>query len=216
MARRESRIAAGIKSLAYMRDISRRAALSPSEQGNFRSFELNQPGAVSREMITDVSLWKSCESKRKPERSGDCFVGFDLGGSSSMTAAAAYWPECGRLDCWGAFGDIPTLLDRGEFDGVSDRYLRMQQDGELRTWAGRVTPVAEFLNWLGEQLADEYVVLAAADRYRQAEGLDALAQAEVCWPMEWRAQGSAATVRQTFAHFRNQLKPGRCALANRG
>ena len=38
-------LASGIKSVAYMRDMSDRAAALPSEQSNFRAFDLNQPGA---------------------------------------------------------------------------------------------------------------------------------------------------------------------------
>ena len=36
-----------------------------------------------------------------------------------MTAGAAYWPEVGRLDVWGAFGNEPGLSARGEADGVA-------------------------------------------------------------------------------------------------
>ena len=44
-------------------------------------------------MIVDVVLYRHCEAQRKPERSGPCFVGYDLGGTVSLTAAAAYWPD---------------------------------------------------------------------------------------------------------------------------
>ena len=179
-----------IKSESYMQDMARRASANPPEQSAFRCYDLNQPGSPSVEMICDIALWNICAHKLKPERAGPCYVGFDLGGSASMTAGAAYWPATGRLDCWGAFGDLPSLADRGAADGIGERYVTMERRGELRTWPGRVTPVSEFLAWLAEELATETVALAAADRYRQAEGMDALSGAGAAWPMEWRAQGA--------------------------
>ena len=145
-------IATGIKSLDYMRDMARRAAALPSEQSSFRSFDLNQPGAVGVDAVVALSSWEAVERQPKPERSGLCFVGFDVGGSVSLTAAAAYWPDTGRLDTWGGCGDTPDLLARGEADGVGDRYQRMADRGELRTGPGRVTPVGEFLAWVVEEL----------------------------------------------------------------
>ena len=138
-------IAAGIKSLSYMRDMARRAAALPSEQASFRAFDLNQTGSPVADAVVALSVWEAVERQPKPERSGLCFVGYDIGGSSSLTAACAFWPETGRLDCWGAAGDLPNLVARGEADGVADRYQRMADRGELRTYPGRVTPVAEFL-----------------------------------------------------------------------
>ena len=154
-------LAIGIKSLDYMKDMARRAAALPSEQGSFRAFDLNQPGSPRAEMITDLARWNTCAGRRQPEREGVCFIGFDLGGTTSMCAAAAYWPDTGRLDAWGAFGDTPDLKARGEADAVGVRYEQMEQRGDLRTWPGRVTPVADFLAWVAEELAAEDVVSAA-------------------------------------------------------
>ena len=181
-----------IKSRAYMRDMARRAAANPAEARAFRVFDLNQPGSAEREMIVPLERWLACAAHPRPERSGPCFLGFDLGGSSSMTAAAAFWPECGRLEVYGAFGDMPGLRARGEADGVGSRYERMAARGELQTWPGRVTPVSEFLAWVAERLEGQRLDLALADRYRKAEALDALAGAGVTWPLEWRAQGAGA------------------------
>ena len=180
-----------VKSESYMRDMARRAAANPSEQASFRAFDLNQPGRPGKEMIVPVDRWKVVANQRRPERAGPCFVGFDMGGSTSMTAASMYFPETGRLECYGAFGDIPDLSARGETDGVGNRYERMRERGELRTFPGRVTPVAAFLRWLVELLGDESPALVLADRYRQEEALDALHGAGCgWWPVEWRAQGS--------------------------
>ena len=210
-------IRAGIKSLSYMRDMARRAAALPSEQASFRAFDLNQTGSPVADAVVALSVWEAVEHEPKPKRAGPCFVGVDIGGSVSLTAAAAYWPDTGRLDMWGGCGDTPDLLARGEADGVADRYLRMQERGELRTWPGRVTPVGEFLAWVVEELAGEEVATAAADRYRAAEAQDALDAAGVNWPMEWRAQGSGPSGSEDIRHFQRAveggtLRPGECLL----
>ena len=110
-----------------------------------------------------------------------------------MTAAAALWPGTGRLEAWGAFPAVPDLLARGEADAVGDAYRRMAERGELRTYAGRVTPVGEFLAARG----------GAAGRGAGAGGrgrplpasqrsLQALEAAGVRWPIQWRGQGASA------------------------
>ena len=179
-----------VKSIEYMRFAARRAAATPSEAPAFRSLDLNQPGTPTRQTIVSLDRWIICANKRQPERSGICFLGFDLGGSASLTAASIYWPDVGRLEVYAGVGDDPDLEARGQGDGVGDLYRRMLDRGELRTWAGRVTPAGPFLEWVAELLDGEEVGLALADRYRQAEAHDALDAAGVGWPVEWRAQGS--------------------------
>ena len=207
-----------VKSETYMRDMSRRAAANPSEQAAFRAFDLNLPGRGTKETIVPVGAWTPLAVLPRPERAGPCFLGIDLGGSTSMTAAALYFAETGRLECYGAFGEIPDLSARGETDGVGDRYVRMQERGELRTFPGRVTPVTDFLRWIVELLAGEAPALVLADRYRQEEAIDALHGAGCgWWPMEWRAQGSgkdgSADVRafQRAVHG-GKLRPGESLL----
>lgn len=182
-----------VKSVSYMADMARRAAANPAEQSAFRAWDLNQPGAPGAEMIVPVDRWRLVASEPQPERIGPVYVGIDLGGSASLTAGALYWPETGRLECYGACGDEPSLAERGLADGVGERYRRMADRGELRTWPGRVTPCGPFIAWLAEALGGVQPKLALADRYRKAEAEDALAAAGVRWPMEWRAQGTGAS-----------------------
>lgn len=206
-----------IKSRSYMVDMARRAAALPSEQTAFRAYDLNQPGSPESQMIVSLDSFNLVAEKSKPERIGPCFVGFDLGGSGSMTAAAAYWPECGRLDVWGGFGDVPSLEARGEADGVGRRYVAMQEAGELRTWPGRVTPVADFLSWVGEHLKGVSVAQAGADRYRGAEAQDAIEGAGLAWPLVWRAQGTGKDGSADVRAFQRaveagELRPGESLL----
>ena len=188
-------MADGIKSRGYMVDMAQRAIAIPSDAASFRAYDLNQPRNPSTEMICQVSEWLACERNPEdlPPRFGDCVVGFDLGGSASLTALAAFWPETSRLEAWAACGDNPPLAERSRADGLGETYCRFQERGELTVWPGRVTPVAEFLAMCAERLADSRVVLAGADRYRKAEAEDALTMAGVPWEIEWRGQGASAT-----------------------
>ena len=184
-------LATGIKSLAYMGDEARRVSLTPADQSAFRAFDLNQPQNPSRVLLCDPADWRACEVETLPDRSGDVVVGFDLGGSSSMTAAAAVW-ETGRLEVWAAFPDTPPLSERAEFDGCRGQYEQMEQRGELRVYPGRVTNTVAFLGDVGVALAGERVIRAGADRYRAQEGIQALERARVNWPVTWRGTGAHA------------------------
>ena len=185
-------LAMGIKSLGYMRDAARRAIAVPADANLFRAFDLNQPLNPSKEAICEPTDWLACERDELPPRDGACVVGFDLGGSSSMTALAALWLSTGRLEVWGAFPDNPGLLERGRADACGNLYERQAERGEITTYPGRVTPVADFLRDCGNRLAGEYVIAAGADRYRRSEAEDALAAAGLDWVMEWRGQGASA------------------------
>ena len=186
-------LASGIKSLDYMIAASQWAIATPADQPSFRAYDLNQPRNPSTETLCQPDDWRACESDLLPERAGPCVVGFDLGGSSSLTALVAHWPESGRMEGWLAVGDNPTLLERSRTDGVGDLYLQMESRHELQTYGGRVTPVGDFLRDCAARLDGERVVVAGADRYRRAEAEDAMVKAGVHWPMEWRGQGAAAT-----------------------
>ena len=173
--------------------MARRALASPADQRSFRSFDLNQPVDPGREMIVSTTDWLACVTNDLPPRDGGCVVGFDLGGSSSMTALVALWPRSHRMEAWGAFPDTPDLLTRGAADGCGGLYEQMAARGELATYRGRVTPVAAFLRDCAVRLAGSRVIAAGADRYRKAEAIQALESAGVRWPMAWRGQGASAT-----------------------
>ena len=181
----------GIKSLTYMHDASERAIAIPADACSFRAYDLNQRRNPSVEMLCEPESWRACESLDLPPRSGDCVVGFDIGGSSSLTALAALWPETGRLEAWAAVGDTPGLLERSRADGLGDTYCQMESRGELATYPGRVTPVAAFLQDCADRMADSRIILAGADRHRKAEVEDTLNAAGLRWRMEWRGQGAS-------------------------
>ena len=185
-------LADGIKSLNYMRDMAERALASPNDQSAFNAFDLNLPQEPSRELILSVSDWQKCVVHKLPPREGKCMLGIDLGGSSSMTCAAAYWPDTKRFEVWGAFPGTPDLRARGESDGVAGLYLRMQDRQELTVYPGRVTDLPLFFDDIASRLAGE-TVLVAMDRYRRAEAIMAMELAGLAWPVVWRGMGHSHT-----------------------
>ena len=187
-------IAAGIKSVEYMEDEARRVLSTPADQADFRAYDLNLPGAPAKEMICSVADWRECAASHgeMPPREGRCYIGFDLGGSASMSALVAAWDN-GRLECYGAFPDTPlSLRARGMADGCGNLYERAREAGELWTYSGRVTPAGEFLKDCAERLRGCFVVSCGADRYRKAEALQALEDARTGWQIELRGAGASA------------------------
>ena len=182
-----------IKSRSYMRDRVESVKLSPSDQPYFRAHDLNMQENPDREMVCTFADWKECEvvgRDRLPPRDGPCFVGFDLGGSESMTAHAAYWPGTGRLETKAYFPDFPNPRRRGKTDGVGDLYERMVERGELELHPGRVVNVVDALVDLADDLADCDVEGVAADSFRKAEAEQAFDDAAVAWDLEFRANMS--------------------------
>ena len=175
-----------------MESESRRVSVTVSDESSFRALDLNQPVSPTAEMIFSVSDWLKCvvPISDLPPRTGRCFIGFDLGGSSSLTALAVLFPENGRVEVWAACPSVPDLAERSRVDGVD--YSLMAKRGELRTYAGRVTPVGEFLKDCAARLTGCKVIAAGADRYRKAEAMQALDDSNLRWPMVWRGMGASA------------------------
>ena len=185
-------LSCGIKQVGYMESESRRVSVTVSDESSFRALDLNQPVSPESEMIFSVSDWLKCvvPISDLPDRTGRCFIGFDLGGSSSLTALAVLFPENGRVEVWAACPSVPDLAERSRVDGVD--YSLMAKRGELRTYAGRVTPVGEFLKDCAARLTGCKVIAAGADRYRKAEAMQALDDSNLRWPMVWRGMGASA------------------------
>lgn len=187
-------IAAGIKSISYMADEARRVLATPADQADFMAYDLNLPGSPSKEMICSVADWKEClcPDDDLPPREGRCFVGIDLGGSSSMTSMVATW-ENGRMECWGAFPDTPIdLAKRGAADGCSNLYERARDMGELFEYSGRVVPAGIFIQDCAERLDGCNVLAVGFDRYRKSEAYQAMDEAGLRWPVELRGAGASA------------------------
>jgi len=185
----------GIKSRDYMASAAERATASPGNEMHFRAYDLNQSVDPDREVIVPMSEYAACVRPDAPPLEGDLCVGIDIGGSASMTAAAAVSLDTGRIRTWGAFPDEPALSVRARNDRMGSLYDRMLREGELRTYPGKVTPAVAFLRDLfGELGRHGRVVAIGADRYRRNEVQQALAEAGVPpFQMHWRGQGASAT-----------------------
>lgn len=157
---------------------------------NFRLYNRNERvSSEHRSVLLTVDDWLNCEVSELPPREGAAIVGIDLGGSSSMSACAIYWPNTCRLEAFGAFGCNPGLTDRGHADGVRDRYLDMAERGELVTMGQRIVPADQFLKAIMDVLGDAPAACFVGDRFRQAEFAEAMNKAGVKVPMVFRGMG---------------------------
>ena len=113
---------------------------APGDENSFRAFDLNQSLSPTREMLCSPDDLRACFVGELPERSGPAYLGFDFGEATSATACAAVWPATGRLECWLAYGDVPSIAERARRDDAP--YAQMVDRGELRLYPGRVVHVA--------------------------------------------------------------------------
>lgn len=160
VAQAERAIARGGGALASFRNLNRNERVSTEDRSVL--------------LTTDEWLSAEVDPAALPAREGPCVLGVDLGGSRSMSAAALYWPLTGRLECVGCFPAVPDLAARGASDGVSDRYVQMNDRGELSVMGEATVPPGPWLAALARR-ADGYPVSCiVGDRFRHAEFLEAL------------------------------------------
>lgn len=178
-------------SLEWLEAQAKRAiARGGSSLTSFRLYNRNERvSGESRDMLITLDEWLGCETDDLPPREGGVVIGIDLGGSASMTAAAFYWPETGRLECLGTFPSMPSLLDRGQADGVARRYVEMSDRGELTVLGDKTVPVAPWLIEVMRHVEDQPVIAITMDRYKQAELGEAITRAGIRAPLVWRGQG---------------------------
>lgn len=178
-------------SIEWLQAEARRAiARGGNALTSFRLYNRNERvSGETRDLLLSVDEWLNCETDSVPPREGACVVGIDLGGSASMTAAAFYWPQTGRLECLGWFPSRPSLLDRGQGDGVSGRYVEMQNRGELSTLGEATVPVAAWLAEVMRHLDGAAVSAIVADRFKQSELGEAMDRVGIRAPITWRGMG---------------------------
>lgn len=159
----------------------------------WRLYNLNQRVAdENRSVLLTTDQWLACETEDLffAEREGPCIIGLDLGGSSSMSAAAYYWPQTSRLEARGWFPARPSLLDRGHADGVSGRYLEMHERGELSTIGdGLTVPIAEWLSEVVKHVEGQSIGALVMDRFKASELSEAIDRAKIRAPLIWRGFG---------------------------
>lgn len=173
---------------------ARRAiARGGSALSSFRNLNRNERVSTEdRSVLVTVDEWLAAEVSPDdlPERTGPCILGVDLGGSRSMSAAAFYWPDTGRLEALGTFPCTPTLADRGASDGVSDRYVQMESRGELLTMGDATVPPGPWLAAVVAHLDGITPDCIVGDRFRHAEFTEAMQAAGLARvPFIWRGFG---------------------------
>jgi phage terminase large subunit-like protein len=178
-------------SLEWLAAQARQAiARGGSSLTTFRLYNRNERvSGETRDVLLTVDEWQACETDDPPPRQGAVVIGIDLGGSASMTAAAFYWPETGRLECHGTFPTRPGLLDRGQRDGVGSRYVEMSGRGELSVLGDQTVPVATWLVDVMRRVEGERVAGLIMDRYKQSELGEAIDKAGIRAPIVWRGFG---------------------------
>jgi phage terminase large subunit-like protein len=178
-------------SLEWLTAAARRAiARGGSTLTSFRLYNRNERvSGESRDLLLTVDEWLACETAAPPGREGAVCVGIDLGGSASMSAAGFYWPASGRLEACGWFPGKPSLLRRGEADGVGRRYVEMESHAELTTLGDQTVPVAAWLAAVMRHVEGETVAALIADRYKQSELGEAIDKAQIRCPIVWRGFG---------------------------
>ena len=203
---------AGIKSMSYMRDESRRVLATPSDQASFRAFDLNLPQDPSREMIMLPTELQRCfvDADDLPGRKGDVVIGLDAGEASSATTSFCIWPATGRCEMRMAFGDRPSLRDRGRTDGAA--YETMADRGELTTYEGRIVPLDLFLSDLADDLQGCRVHRLASDGYKDSECLDFLDRAGLRWPYEARRVGQGRDGSRDVRCFQRLVLTGKLRM----
>lgn len=171
----------------------RSIARGGSALSSFRNLNLNQRVSTEdRSVLVTVDEWLAAEVNpdQLPARQGPCVLGVDLGGSRSMSAAAFFWPETGRLEALGTFPAFPSLADRGAADGVSGRYVEMQERGELSVMGENTVPPGPWLAQIVRHLDGAEVACIVGDRFRHAEFSEAMQGAGLSRvPFIWRGFG---------------------------
>jgi phage terminase large subunit-like protein len=178
-----------VKSIRAMDDLHAKA-VSAGTIKEFMAWNLNVRLSPSRELLIDYPVLSACyRDDAGPVEGEACFIGLDLGGSTSQTAAVIAY-ESGFVRHLSAFAsDGLTLGERGQRDNVGDVYERGHAAGDLILTSGRVTDIPEFLSALVERIGPHPAASVSCDRYRQAELLTALQRAGLPWKPRWRGQG---------------------------
>ena len=160
----------GILQLADLVQDARDAEGTPDEPF-FRAHHLNARMDPTQELICSPTDWQKCvvkHSSELPPREGEAWIGFDPGGSSSLSATCTMWAN-GRTEFHAALPATPNLAQRGAADGCGTLYTLAESRGELRAFSGKVTPIRDFLAAVIHDLAGVDIVSGGSDQYRRAE-----------------------------------------------
>ncbi|MYF31264.1 MAG: hypothetical protein F4169_20895 [Gammaproteobacteria bacterium] len=153
---------------AAIRREARRAKLDISLLPSFRSLRLNlgEPDTL-KALLLEAGTWERIEAVGPVEFDGPYALGIDLGSGAAMSAAAAYFPHTGALECVAAFPELPSLSERGVRDNVGGLYRDMHQRGELIIAGSRVADIGLLLLEALDRWGAPGAIVC--DRWREAE-----------------------------------------------
>ena len=133
---------------------------------SFKSLRLNMGiSDVVAGVLLEADVWESIEGEAA--REGEYILGLDLGGSTAQSAAAAWWPETGRLEGFAVFPNHPTLATRSTNDGAGSLYSECHRRGELLLAGDMVADIKELLSEALDRWGSPAAI--AADRFKKAE-----------------------------------------------
>ncbi len=144
-----------------------RAKKDPTVLQSFKALRLNQGVSdVIEAVLLQPETWLEIEVDNLAQE-GAYVAALDLGTSAAMSAAAGYWPDNGRLDCFAVFPEQPSLAERGLQDGVGDLYVRCAERGELLQAGDRVSDIGELLQEVVRRWGKPRAIVC--DSWRQPE-----------------------------------------------
>ena len=151
---------------ARIRAEAAEAKRDPSLLPSFRALRLNQGVTdVSEALLLSAGTWDGCEGKA--DAAGRFVLGIDLGTSAAMSAAAAFWPDTGKLSAFAVFPEKPDLRERGLRDGCGRLYSDMARRGELIQAGRHVSDIGALLTTAAQRWGRPAAVVC--DRWREAE-----------------------------------------------
>ena len=147
------------------------ARKDPSLLAGFNALRLNLGiDDTLQTTLLDAATWRGVEGEA--DAAGEFVIGIDLGGTSSMTAAVAYWPGSTRLEGFGVYPELPDLRQRGLSDGVGRLYCDMHRRGELLLAGTRTPDIHAMLREVLTRWGAPSCIVA--DRWKLPELQDAL------------------------------------------
>ena len=198
----------GIKSYEYYESESTRVKTTTKDIESFKSYDLNIRSTPGSETLVTISAWNKCVVDDPPEPSGDCFVGVDIGGSTSMTCVSIFYVSSRLLETIGGFPRHPELKKRAQAD--NSPYLEMERRSELIIAGEYSTDPAPLIAHVAQRLKDHgcKVLGCAADMYRQTELIQSMVDCGVAWKMDWRRTGAGLHGHEDVRYFQKSVLNG--------
>lgn len=197
-----------------------RAILKAKTEGgtalsSFRALHLNTGTAETDEieMIVEVENWAAAVDHYGAPREGPVAIAGDMGGGTSMSALAFYWPQSGRLEAYGAFPALPSLAERGRVDGVGTAYLDMQKRGEIKVYPGYKTNNVQFLVDRLSDVEDFKWIGFAADNYAKTDIMQVFHEAKYDMSLlDFRRVGAGPHGKEDVEAFQSEILTGHLSV----